>query len=100
MAKNNFLGIADGRTVSVEVKIPKGEKCRKCKAKFTINEHYCDYMCLLYGKKLFWTSYQTSERQYPGGPKVTKYDCKKCKECLNGSKKITIGTVKEVSMSD
>lgn len=89
-----MLETATGRTVICEIKIPKGLKCRSCKAKFAINEHFGDYMCLLYGKRLFWTSYQTSERQYPGGPKVTKHACEKCEACLNGSREFAIGTVR------
>ena len=90
MKKCYLDGIAEGRTVTIEIKIPNGEKCRRCKAKYAINEHFGNYMCLLYGKKLSWTSYQTSERQYPWGPKVTKHACEKCKECLNGSREFAI----------
>lgn len=92
-------GIAGGRTVTIEIKIPKGLKCRSCKAKLTINEHFGEYICLLYGKKLSWTSYQTSERHYAGGPKVTKYACEKCEACLNGSREFAAGIAKEVSMN-
>ena len=81
----NLLGIADGREVTVKIKIPKGDKCRRCKAKYTIREHSGDYMCLLYGKRLGWVSYKTSERRYVGGPKVIKHACEKCEDCLNGS---------------
>lgn len=83
--RNNLLGIADGREVTVKIKIPKGDKCRRCKAKYTISEYSGDYICCLYGKKLSWTSYETSERRYPFGPKIMKKACKKCEECLNGS---------------
>lgn len=81
----NLLGMADGHEVTIKIKIPKGDKCRRCKAKYTISEHFGDYLCLLYGKQLSWTSYQTSERHYVGGPRVVKYACEKCEECLNGS---------------
>lgn len=81
----NLSGVAAGRTVVCEIKIPNGLKCGRCKAKYAINEHFGNYICLLYGKELSWTSYQTSERLYIGGPRVTKYACEKCEECLNGS---------------
>ncbi len=86
----NLLGIADGREVTIKIKIPKGDKCRRCKAKYTISKYFGNYICLLYGKKLACTSYETSERHYDFGPKVIKYACKKCEECLNGSQDYAI----------
>lgn len=73
--------------IDTKIKIPEGYKCRRCKAKYALNSYSGDYICLLYGKLLDCTCYETSERYYASGPKVKKYACNKCEECLKGSTK-------------
>lgn len=79
--KEKALGIADGREITVKIRIPKGNKCRSCKAKIKFSEH--DFYCLLYGRQLGGMYYQSSEQKY--GKRIMKCAVDKCEECLNGS---------------
>lgn len=78
---NNFDGIAAGRTVSLEIKIPNGQSCRKCKAKYFLTR--TDQFCILYHKRLGIKSYESSKKT-AWGSRETKYAAYKCEDCLCG----------------
>ena len=86
-------GIAGGRTVTLEIKIPNGRNCLKCPAH---SKKFGKHACLLYGAWLNTHTYRKKGDLYgwPSGEAV-----RKCEACLNGSREFTIGTVKEVSMN-
>lgn len=81
-------GIAGGRAVTIEIKIPAGLNCRKCAAQLN---NFGGYACALYGKWLRTHSYRKKgdKRGWPTGKAVEK-----CAECLNGSKMFVIGVEK------
>lgn len=80
MNKNNLLGIAGARSVSVEIKIPSGPNCLKCKARQ--NFFQLDF-CVLYGARLSGHSRRAGRVPFGGSKEVLVVE--KCEACLNGS---------------
>lgn len=86
-------GIAGGRTVLIEIKIPNGRNCLKCPAH---SKNFGKHACLLYGAWLNTNTYRKKGglHGWPSGEAV-----RKCEACLNGSREFTIGIAKEVSVN-
>lgn len=84
MTKNK-LGIAAGRTVTLEIKIPNGLNCLKCPAK---SRNFGRPSCMLYGIWLETHTYRKNGDRHgcPTGEAV-----RKCEDCLNGSQKFAFG---------
>ena len=72
MAKRNVDdGIAGGRTVTLEIKIPNGRNCLKCPAH---SKKFGKHACLLYGAWLNTNTYRKKGDLYgwPSGEAVRK----------------------------
>lgn len=93
MAKKYYDGIAGGRTVTLEIKIPNGLNCLKCPAH---TKNFGKHACMLYGAWLKTHTYRKKGDRYgwPSGEAV-----RKCEACLNGSRELAAGIEKEVSMN-
>lgn len=94
MSKRNLLGIAGTRTVSVEIKIPNGPNCLKCKAKHKFL-HF--NICLLYGTELSGHSRRIwgTSGQGPFGGSKEAWVVEKCAACLNGAREYAIAGQKK-----
>ena len=84
MKKCYLDGIAEGRTVTIEIKIPNGRNCLKCPAH---SKNFGKHACLLYGAWLNTHTYRKKGDLYgwPSGEAV-----RKCEACLNGSLEFAI----------